>query len=85
MYDKLVPAPPELLAPAGSEECLYAAVENGADAVYFGLAKPKTMLYNVPVTVEISQLFYEKHYYFQYFVQNCPQNSTVMGIDSLAF
>jgi len=31
---------PELLAPAGSEECLYAAVENGADAVYFGLAKP---------------------------------------------
>jgi putative protease len=31
---------PELLAPAGSEECLYAAVENGADAVYFGLAPP---------------------------------------------
>ena len=31
---------PELLVPAGSEECLYAAVENGADAVYFGLAKP---------------------------------------------
>jgi putative protease len=31
---------PELLAPAGNEECLYAAVENGADAVYFGLAKP---------------------------------------------
>ena len=32
--------PPELLVPAGSEECLHAAVENGADAVYFGLAKP---------------------------------------------
>ena len=31
---------PELLAPAGSEECLHAAVENGADAVYFGLAQP---------------------------------------------
>ena len=31
---------PELLSPAGSEECLYAAIENGADAVYFGLAKP---------------------------------------------
>jgi putative protease len=31
---------PELLSPAGSEECLYAAVENGADAVYFGLAPP---------------------------------------------
>ena len=33
--------PPELLAPAGSEECLRAAVENGADAVYFGLAGPR--------------------------------------------
>ncbi len=31
---------PELLAPAGSEEALYAAMENGADAVYFGLAGP---------------------------------------------
>lgn len=29
---------PELLAPAGSEESLHAAVENGADAVYFGIA-----------------------------------------------
>ncbi len=28
---------PELLAPAGSLECIRAAVENGADAVYFGL------------------------------------------------
>jgi len=28
---------PELLAPAGDMECLRAAVENGADAVYFGL------------------------------------------------
>src|SRR5262245_21785279 len=31
------PARPELLAPAGDAECLRAAVENGADAVYFGL------------------------------------------------
>jgi len=30
---------PELLAPAGDRECLVAAVENGADAVYFGLAR----------------------------------------------
>lgn len=30
-------ARPELLAPAGDRECLIAAVENGADAVYFGL------------------------------------------------
>lgn len=28
---------PELLAPAGDRECLSAALENGADAVYFGL------------------------------------------------
>ena len=28
---------PELLAPAGNFECVRAAVENGADAVYFGL------------------------------------------------
>ncbi|WP_242062073.1 U32 family peptidase [Nostoc punctiforme] len=29
--------PPELLAPAGNWECAKAAVENGADAIYFGL------------------------------------------------
>ncbi len=28
----------ELLAPAGNEECFYAAVNNGADAVYLGLS-----------------------------------------------
>ncbi len=28
---------PELLAPAGDRTCLTAAIENGADAVYFGL------------------------------------------------
>ncbi|MBX3743863.1 MAG: U32 family peptidase [Verrucomicrobiae bacterium] len=31
--------PPELLAPAGDWECARAAVENGADAIYFGLAR----------------------------------------------
>ncbi|MFM8496663.1 MAG: DUF3656 domain-containing protein [Planctomycetia bacterium] len=30
-------AAPELLAPAGDWECVRAAIENGADAVYFGL------------------------------------------------
>jgi U32 family peptidase len=30
---------PELLAPAGDRMCLIAAVENGADAVYFGLQR----------------------------------------------
>jgi len=37
-----VPRPrikPELLAPAGDRTCLLAAVENGADAVYFGLQR----------------------------------------------
>jgi putative protease len=29
---------PELLSPAGDEESLHAAIENGADAVYFGIA-----------------------------------------------
>jgi putative protease len=33
----VVPARPELLAPAGDWECAKAAVENGADAIYFGL------------------------------------------------
>src|SRR3989344_131321 len=31
------PKKPELLLPAGNEECLRAAVNNGADAVYIGL------------------------------------------------
>jgi len=30
---------PEVVAPAGDTECILAAVENGADAVYFGLRK----------------------------------------------
>jgi putative protease len=33
------PVRPELLAPAGDWECVRAAVENGADAVYFGLER----------------------------------------------
>jgi putative protease len=33
------PARPELLAPAGDWECAQAAVENGADAIYFGLER----------------------------------------------
>src|ERR1700690_1987734 len=33
------PRLPELLAPAGDWDCVRAAVENGADAIYFGLDK----------------------------------------------
>ena len=32
-----MPVAPELLAPAGDWDCVRAAIENGADAVYFGL------------------------------------------------
>ncbi len=34
-----VARPPELLSPAGDWDCAKAAVENGADAIYFGLEK----------------------------------------------
>ena len=34
-----LPPLPELLAPAGDWDCVKAAVENGADAIYFGLDK----------------------------------------------
>ena len=33
------PARPEILAPAGDWECVQAAIENGADAIYFGLER----------------------------------------------
>ena len=33
------PGRPELLSPAGDWDCARAAVENGADAIYFGLDK----------------------------------------------
>jgi hypothetical protein len=35
----VAPSAPELLAPAGSWDCAKAAVENGADAIYFGLER----------------------------------------------
>lgn len=36
MSDALLPPKPEILSPAGNWECAVAAVENGADAIYFG-------------------------------------------------
>ncbi|MHC0064964.1 DUF3656 domain-containing U32 family peptidase [Nostoc sp. UIC 10890] len=36
-FSQTSPQRPELLAPAGNWECAKAAVENGADAIYFGL------------------------------------------------
>jgi U32 family peptidase len=37
LTDSQLPEPVELLAPAGNWQCARAAVENGADAIYFGL------------------------------------------------
>jgi U32 family peptidase len=39
MADRSSAPAPELLAPAGQWDCAKAAVENGADAIYFGLEK----------------------------------------------
>jgi putative protease len=39
LREGVIPALPELLAPAGNWDCAKAAVENGADAIYFGLEK----------------------------------------------
>ena len=36
-YTAAMPSAPELLAPAGDWDCVRAAIENGADAIYFGL------------------------------------------------
>jgi putative protease len=36
---KMLKSRPELLSPAGDDDCLRAAIENGADAVYFGLTR----------------------------------------------
>src|SRR5437870_196213 len=38
-FQRRRPVRPELLAPAGDWECAKAAVENGADAIYFGLER----------------------------------------------
>lgn len=37
--ERAAPVRPELLAPAGDWDCAKAAVENGADAIYFGLER----------------------------------------------
>ncbi len=39
LASRSIPARPEVLAPAGDWECARAAVENGADAIYFGLER----------------------------------------------
>jgi putative protease len=54
---------PELLAPAGDRDCVRAAIENGADAVYFGLAtgfNARARAKNFDVA-ELPQLMAELH------------------------
>lgn len=54
---------PELLAPAGDRDCLRAAIENGADAVYFGLetgfnARARAMNFSLDALPEVMRLLH---------------------------
>lgn len=55
---------PELLAPAGDRTCLVAAVENGADAVYFGLqslnARARATNFHVDELPEVMALLHRR-------------------------
>lgn len=54
---------PELIAPAGHWECVRAAVENGADAVYFGLERHNARLRADNFTLEgLGELMEWLHY-----------------------
>lgn len=56
---------PELLAPAGNWECIHAAIENGADAVYFGLeagfnARARAVNFSVEDLPNLMQLLHRR-------------------------
>jgi putative protease len=55
---------PELLAPAGDMECVRAAIENGADAVYFGLqvhnARARATNFELESLPELMQLLHRR-------------------------
>lgn len=57
-------ARPELLAPAGDRTCLIAAIENGADAVYFGLqslnARARATNFHVDELPEVMGLLHRR-------------------------
>lgn len=56
------PSLPELLAPAGSWDCARAAIENGADAIYFGLDRFNArMRADNFTTADLPQLMTELH------------------------
>jgi putative protease len=56
---------PELLAPAGNWECIHAAIENGADAVYFGLdagfnARARAVNFSLQDLPDLMQLLHRR-------------------------
>ena len=56
---------PELLAPAGNWECIHAAIENGADAVYFGLdagfnARARAVNFSLEDMTSLMQLLHRR-------------------------
>jgi putative protease len=55
---------PEVLAPAGDRECLRAAIENGADAVYFGLtdhnARARATNFAIDELAEVMETLHER-------------------------
>lgn len=56
---------PELLAPAGNWECIHAAIENGADAVYFGLdagfnARARAVNFSLETLPELMRLLHRR-------------------------
>jgi putative protease len=57
-------AKPELLAPAGDRTCLIAAIENGADAVYFGLrghnARARAVNFDPTELPEVMELLHRR-------------------------
>jgi putative protease len=61
---QLALARPELLAPAGDLECVRAAIENGADAVYFGLhghnARARATNFDLENLPEVMQLLHRR-------------------------
>ncbi len=60
------PLAPELLSPAGQWDCLHAAIENGADAVYFGLdcgfnARARASNFHIDELPEVIATLHRRH------------------------
>ena len=59
----------ELLAPVGSKEAFYAAIANGADAVYLGLSKHNARAYADNFTLENLKEFKKKVFFINFKAQ----------------